>query len=97
MHFPRGLLCLTSQPLSVKSQGEDGVLPGKASAAPQHGPLPASLPVGLPGHPLGHFQKPGPGLGPCLLRNFGIFKKGFMCVAPNHVLLLIGFGYSRIY
>lgn len=25
-----------------------------------------------------------------------IFKKGFMCIAPNHVLLLIDFGYSRI-
>lgn len=96
MHFPRGLLCLASQPLSMKSQGEDGALPGKAGAARGTPPppglraLPASLPPGLPGHPLCHFQRPGRGPGPCLLRNIEIFKKeGFMCIAPNHVLLLI--------
>lgn len=66
MHFPRGLLCLTSQPLSVKSQGEDGALPGKASAATV---LASSLAaaassqpaLGLPGHPPA--LKPGLGLG----------------------------------
>lgn len=73
-------------------------LPTARQPAPWPWLLPASLPLGQPGMrcPLCHFQKPGLGPGSCLLRNIERFLKRFLCIAPNHVLLLISFGYSRI-
>lgn len=106
MYFPRGLLCLTTLPLSLKGQREDGELPGKGPCSPQRvasslatapSSQPASGPAGGPEVRRAtsrnrHWDR---GLA-CqgILREI-FLKKGFMCIAPNHVLLLIGFGCSR--
>lgn len=50
------------------------------------------------GQLLHSLQKLGLGPGPCLLRKMerDSLRQGLTCIAPNHVLLLIDFGYSRI-
>ena len=48
--------------------------------------------------PVCHFQKPGLRTGALPAKEYWerFLNKSFMCIAPIHVRLLIGFGYSRI-
>lgn len=93
MYFPRGLLCLTTLPLTLKSQREDGGLPGKGQCSPQHvtsswtRPLPASLPLGVPGDLTSSVPLPETGTrtGALPAKEYWeiFFKKGFYVYCPK--------------
>ena len=104
MNLPRGLLCLAPRGPVLKTQGEEGPplqgRTGAATASLATGPLPGSWPLGRPGDWMSivtHAETgTTPGALPAMEYRKRFLNQSFMCIAPNHVLLLISFGYSRI-
>ena len=104
MNLPRGLLCLAPGALSWRPREKRDRLsregPGQPTASLATGPLPGSWSLGRPGDWMSivtHAEtRTTPGALPAMEYRKRFLNQSFMCIAPNHVLLLISFGYSRI-
>ena len=91
--------------LCLEDPGRRGsVSPGKDWGSPQPPwpwwPLPGSWSLGRPGDWMSIVPcaetRTATGALPAMEYRKRFLNQSFMCIAPNHVLLLIGFGYSRI-
>ena len=104
MNLPRGLLCLAPRGPVLKTQGEEGPplqgRTGAATASLATGPLPGSWPLGRPGDWMSivtHAETgTTPGALPAKEYRKRFLNQSFMCIAPNHVLLLFSFGQNLI-